>query len=257
MSTVGKAISLLEHFTAKEPECGLSELARKARFDKATTRRLLLALSGHGFVEQDPDTRRYRLGAGLVRLARVREAHFPLLQIAMPIARDLGTQTGETIHLSEYSAGALATVHVELSAKANRINVDAGQILPLHGTASGIAFLAFSRPEVVKSYLDKKLETFTPHTIVDRGQILESVRMAAARGYSQSTQGYEEGVFSVAAPIIDTDGYALGTLALAMPLSRSDETTAGRHGAAVMQAARQIGTRLHGEPLRQGLSQAS
>jgi DNA-binding IclR family transcriptional regulator len=257
MSTVGKAISLLELFTAKEPESGLSDLARKARFDKATTRRLLLSLAAHGFVEQDAYTRRYRLGEGLARLAHIREAHFPFLQIAMPIVRDIAQQSGETIHLSEFSAGALATVHVELSAKANRINVDVGQVLPLHGTASGIAFLAFSRPEIVDAYLSKELATFTLHTVVDRQDIREAMRATTMRGYSQSAQGYEEGVFSVAAPVLGAEGFAIGTLALAMPLTRVEETTPQRPGQAVTLAARQMGLRLNGEPFRPGLSKAS
>lgn len=257
MSTVGKAISLLELFTPREPEFGLSDLARRAGFDKATTRRLLLALGAHGFVEQDADSRRYRLGAGLARLARIREAHVPFLQISTPVARELALQTGETIHLSEYSAGALATVHVESSAKANRVNVDVGQILPLHGTASGIAFLAFARPEIAAAYLDRKLEAFTAHTIVARDQIMEHIRLATLRGYSQSAQGYEEGVFSVAAAILGPESHAIGTLAVASPLSRTDDRIAALHGQAVLHAARQISQRLNGEPLRPGLSQAS
>ena len=44
MSTVGKAVSLLELFTLHEPEIGLSDLARRAGLDKATARRLLMAL---------------------------------------------------------------------------------------------------------------------------------------------------------------------------------------------------------------------
>jgi DNA-binding IclR family transcriptional regulator len=70
MSTVVKAPSLLEHFDARHPEMGLVDLARFAKLDKATTSRLLVALAAKGFVEQDPATRRYRLGAALVRFSR-------------------------------------------------------------------------------------------------------------------------------------------------------------------------------------------
>ncbi|MHB9381962.1 helix-turn-helix domain-containing protein, partial [Mesorhizobium sp. W067] len=107
MGTVGKAISLLELFTADEPELGLSDLARRCAFDKATTRRLLVALGGHGFVEQDAGTRHYRLGAGLSRLARIREACFPFLQTAIPVAQDLAGSTTETVHLSEFGVDRL------------------------------------------------------------------------------------------------------------------------------------------------------
>lgn len=249
MSTVSKAISLLELFSVEEPELGLSDLARKGGFDKATTRRLLVSLAGHGLVEQDAANRQYRLGAGLLRLARIREARFPFLQVATPIIRDLAQQTGETVHLSAFSAAGLSTVHVEESAKANRVSVAVGQILPLHGTASGIAFLAFSRPDFVEAQLRGKLPAFTAYTITDRARLMEAVKAASLRGYSRGEQGYEEGVFSVAAPILGADGYATGTVAVASPLSRIDAADADRHGQAAIKAAQEISARLFGEPV--------
>ncbi|MDQ6437513.1 IclR family transcriptional regulator [Mesorhizobium sp. LHD-90] len=252
MGTVEKAVSLLKLFSVPEPEMGLSDLARKASFDKATTRRLLMALTRHGLVEQDADTRRYRLGAGVSRLARIRDAHFPFVKIALPIVRDLAAQTGETVHLSEHSADALLTVHVELSARANRVNVDVGQTLPLHATASGLAFLAFSRSEAVGRYADSVLEAFTAHTVTRRERLMDTIRLAASRGYSESAQGYEEGVHSVAAPILAHDGYAIGTLAVAAPVSRVDGAAASLHGQAVVRAARLISGRLNGEPPARG-----
>jgi DNA-binding IclR family transcriptional regulator len=248
MSTVHKAVSLLELFTMAEPEIGLSDLARRAGLDKATARRMLVALADHRLVEQEPQSRRYRLGAGLSRLARIRESHFPFARVATPLVRDLALETGETVHLSEFSAGALLTVHVELSAKANRVNVDVGQILPLHGTASGIAFLAFSPPERVEAYVQKPLQVFTPHTITSRGRIMEAVRLAASRGYSRSAQGYEEGVHSIAAPILGSDGYAIGTVAVASPVSRIDDGLAAAQGLAATRAGKEISACLGGEP---------
>jgi len=248
MSTVGKAASLLELFTMTEPELGLSELARRADLDKATARRLLVALAAHRLIEQEPASRRYRLGAGLSRLARIRDANFPFARVAMPVMKDLAAETGETVHLSEFSADALLTVHVELSAKANRVNVNAGQILPLHGTASGLAFLAFYHAEKARAYLDRPLETFTTHTLTDRAALIEQVRLTAARGYSRSAQGYEDGVHSVAAPILGADGHAIGALSVASPLSRVDDIVAAAQGRAVMAAAREVAARLTGEP---------
>jgi DNA-binding IclR family transcriptional regulator len=248
MGTVDKAGTLLEQFTLAEPEIGLSELARRAGLDKATARRLLVALAAHRLVEQEPASRHYRLGAGLSRLARIRDHHFPFARVAAPVLRKLAADTGETVHLSEFSAGALLTVHVELSARANRVNVDVGQVLPLHGTASGIAFLAATRRSVADVYLGKPLERFTPHTITAPDAILTAVRFAAGHGYSRSSQGYEEGVHSVAAAIPGPDGQPLGTLAVASPVSRVDDATAADQGSAAIAAAREISARLNGEP---------
>jgi DNA-binding IclR family transcriptional regulator len=247
MSTVEKAISLLELFTAAEPELGLSDIARSAEFDKATTRRLLMSLLKTGLVEQDDTTRRYRLGAGVSRLARLREAHFPFLQIAGPVIRALAEKTGETAHLSELNASGLVTVHVEESAKANRVGITLGHVLPLHATASGLIFLAFSKPDFVKAYLRKNLESFTRHTIVDRARLQDAIKIAADRGYSHGEQGFEDGVSSVAAPILGPDRRAIGTVAVASPLSRVNDTMMRRHIHAVIDAARTITEQLCGD----------
>ncbi|WP_245500037.1 IclR family transcriptional regulator [Mesorhizobium sp. M4B.F.Ca.ET.089.01.1.1] len=244
---MGKAVSLLELFTLDEPEIGLSDLARKAGLDKATARRLLMALANHRLIEQEPQSRRYRLGAGLSRLARIRDAHFPFVRVAAPVARELSLETGETVHLSEFSAGVLHTVHVELSAKANRVNVDVGQILPLHGTASGIAFLAASRLQVVSAYLEKPLQAFTAHTVTGPDTLAKAIAFAAASGYSRSSQGYEEGVHSIGAAILGADRQPIGALAVASPISRVDDAVAAKQGAAAVKAARLIAARLTGE----------
>lgn len=247
MGTVGKAMSLLDRFSAEVPEIGLSDLARLSGFDKATTRRLLVSLAGHGLVEQDPETRRYRLGAGLSRLARIREAHYPFLRVAVPLIQALAQQTGETVHVSEYCSSGLATVHVEESTRAHRVGVDIGTILPLHCTASGIAFLAHARPEIVKSQLARKLGVFTPFTQTERDKVMEGVQAAVQRGFSFGNQGYEEGVFSVGAAVLGPDGCAIGALAVATPLSRIDDAIAAAHGQAAAETAREISRRLFGE----------
>lgn len=83
MSTVGKALSLLDSLSQLNQEAGLTDIARLCDLDKATARRLLVELEKHGFVEQDLETRRYRIGSAPVRLARIREARYPFLRVAI------------------------------------------------------------------------------------------------------------------------------------------------------------------------------
>lgn len=247
LSTVGKAISLLELFGVDQPELGLSEIARRSGFDKATTRRLLVSLAAHGFIEQDPAARLYRLGPGLTRLARIREARFPFLQTSLPHIRELAASTAETIHLSEAGNGSLLTVYVEHPARANRVNVNLGELLPLHSTASGIAFLAHAREELRRSALAQPLTAFTAFTVTDPAAVQESIAAARKRGYSTSNQGYEDGVSSVASAILGSDGYAIGTLAIAAPLVRTSKASSAERGEAVAAATRGITEQLTGE----------
>jgi DNA-binding IclR family transcriptional regulator len=246
MSTVGKAIILLEAFSVARPQLGLTELARFANFDKATTRRLLVALAEHGVIEQDAVTRLYRLGPALVRLAQIREAHFPFLESARPHVQELARQTGETVHLSEFDSHFLTSTYVEESREANRVSLSVGDRLPLNATASGLAYLAFSRPDYVETYLARPMERFTRFTPIDPQVLKQKLEEARARGYSIGDQGHSEGVFSVAAPIMDRDGYPIGALAVASPLVRIDDAAVMRHGQAVVATAHAISMRLNG-----------
>lgn len=246
MSTIGKAMALLDTFGLDEPDLGLTEIARATGFDKATTRRLLVQLSAHGMIEHDPVSRRYRLGPAVVRLSRIRDVHFPFLEVARPFVQSLAEETGETTHLSEFDSGYLNSTFVAESSRANRVSVSVGARLPLNGTASGLAWLAHAPDSYVETYLSKPLESHTRFTLTDP-LLLRSVLMETrTRGYSVSVQGHEEGVYSTGAPIFGRDRTPIGAVAIACPLVRTDSSSSSRLGQAVQRIAADITSRLSG-----------
>jgi IclR family transcriptional regulator, acetate operon repressor len=246
MSTVVKALSLLDHFDASTPEIGLVDMARLSGLDKATTRRLLVALATKGFIEQDPDTRRYRLGAALVRLAQIREATRPLIAIARPVVEALSQQSGETVHVSQIAGDVLSSVFVCESPHANRVSVAVGQNLPFNCTASGLAFLCGASETFRGAVLKGPLPRMTRNSLTTPAQLKKRIDEALKRGYARSNQGFEDGVVSVAAPIIGANGAAIGAISITCPATRADEAIMARHGAAVRAAAMRIFSALGG-----------
>lgn len=246
MSTVVKALSLLDHFETAAPEIGLVDMARLSGNDKATTRRLLVALAAKGFIEQDPESRRYRLGAALVRLARIREAALPLLDIARPLVEALSQQCEETVHVSQIAGDVLSSVLVRESPHANRVSVAIGQRLPFHCTASGIAFLSAATQHFRTAVLRGPLPRMTSKSLTTATQLRKSIEAALKLGYAFSDQGFEEGVVSVAAPIIGPGGSAIGAISIASPAVRADEAAIARHGVEVRSAAQRISAALGG-----------
>jgi DNA-binding IclR family transcriptional regulator len=246
MSTVVKALSLLDHFDASAPEIGLVDMARLSGLDKATTRRLLVALSVKGLIEQDPLTRRYRLGAALVRLARIREAAVPLIDIARPIVEALSRQSGETVHVSQIAGDVLSSVFVCESPYANRVSVAVGQKLPFNCTASGLAFLCAAPENFRAAVLKGPLVRMTKNSATTPAQLKKRIEEAARQGYARSNEGFEMGVVSVAAPIIAANGVAVGAISVTSPAARADEGTMARHGAEVRAAAASISAALGG-----------
>ncbi|WP_411034162.1 IclR family transcriptional regulator [Shinella sp. BYT-45] len=246
MSTIGKALFLLDVIADLGRDIGLSDLARLSALDKATARRFLVELEKHGFVEQDGETRKYRLGAAPVRLARIRQARFPFVAVAAPFVKALADEAGETVHLSEFSGGRLATIHVEDSSQAHRVIVDVGAALPFHATASGLAFLAFLSPAEIDRALAGPLDRFCPQTVTDAGAVRELLRETAERGFSISRQGFEMGVISAAAPIIAPNGRPVGALAVAAPTARADTARMLDIGPKIAAATRGIAEKYYG-----------
>jgi IclR family transcriptional regulator, acetate operon repressor len=248
MRTVRKALNLLDVFSETASEFGLSELARNVGYDKATTQRMLAALTDHGMLEQHPQTKKYRLGAELLRLARVREATFPISEIVEPTLKKLAQQTGETAHFSLASGSHLATLGIADSPRANRINIEKGERLPLHCTGSGIAFLAFSPDSLVNEILNQPLEAPSDKTVTDPKRIRQYIAAAKKTAIGTIDEGYEAEVVGYGAPIFDWTGFASGAVAVALPSSRNSPQYAREIKSAVRKAAVEITRGFGAEP---------
>ncbi len=249
MRTVDKALNLLEHFTVAQPQHGLSELSRTADIDKATTLRMLSALARHGLVEQHPETKKYSLGKTLLKLARVREASFPVASVVQPVLDRLARETGETAHGSLASGPSLLTIGVAEPQRTTRVHVDPSEALPYHATASGIATLAFAAPEMVDNIL--KVQDFsvhTPDTITSAKALSAQLAETRARGYATAIGSFEADVIGVAAPIFDWSGHANGAIAVASIAARLTPELRLVATRAVIEAAIEVTRAMGAEP---------
>lgn len=217
MKTVDKALRVLDQFSFAKTEAGLSELARMADLDKAATRRLLVALSKHGFVEQSAETRKYRLGQGFLRLARIREATVPMAGAAQEVADWLAEEVNETVHISVPAGSGMTTLAHRLPSKANVIIITPGQVLFYHGTSAGYAFMAFATDATLDRILAIKREQATPQTPMARADILAKIKQTRDDGYARSRNTFEDGVASIAMPFFLGQADPAGTISIAVP----------------------------------------
>jgi DNA-binding IclR family transcriptional regulator len=241
MQTVDKAMKLLGYFSVAEPEIGLSELARLASFDKAATRRFLVALANHGLIEQDSDTRKYRLGPAVLRLARIREATRPVASLVQRSLEQLTQATGETAHGSMLSGEHLSTIAIAEPQRPTRVSVDRTVPLPLHATASGLACLAFIGQEDVRRILaNMSLPRHTGHTCVSKRELKAVLAETRERGYSVAARTFDNEVVSIAAPIFDASGSAIGAMSVASIASRFGKGAERRIAELVLRSAARL-----------------
>lgn len=246
MKTIDKAMTLLGFFLPSTPEWGLSDLARSAGMDKVTTMRILNSLAANGVIEQHPETRKYRLGTAVLRLARIREASFPVIALLQPILETLSEETGETAHASLAAGSAMTTIAIAEPHRATRVFVDPAQPLPLHATASGLVYLAHADDDLFQDISTRlELRPYTPGTLKSAGELRARIDQIRADGYAVSALTFEDDVIGVAAPIFDWHGDVFATIATACVSNRiTDETlfdVVDRVPAAAGKATRAMG----------------
>jgi DNA-binding IclR family transcriptional regulator len=246
MKTVDKAMTVLGQFSIEQTEIGLTELSKMAGLDKAATRRLLLALSKHGYIEQVSETRKYRLGQGFLTLARIREATVPLAQAAQEVCDWLAAETDETAHAGVPGADGITTIGYCLPNRGNVINIIPSQVLPFHASATGLAWLAFSSPNVQARVLAMPRQSHTPHTVTDEAELKSILEDTRLKGYARSENALEAGVSSLAMPFYLDGAEPAGAIAIAAPLSRMEDGRADAFTPLLREAVRKLEAALKG-----------
>ncbi|MEP4194037.1 MAG: IclR family transcriptional regulator [Aliishimia sp.] len=219
MSSAVKTLELLKFFSDAQPEIGLTQLCRMAKRDKATTHRHLQDLEKVGFVEQNMQTKDYRLGPAVLQLAQTRENTVPRKAGAKNALHRLSDATGETAHVSVLSGTTLYTLDsMESPQHSIRVIIDL-PTFPLHATASGLCVLAFGSPALLETACEN-LEKFTEHTLLTKSEVQAAVEDTRKTGFGCANKTFEDEVYSLSVPLFDQTGAVAGALSLASVASR-------------------------------------
>src|SRR3982751_116952 len=174
LSSVANSIRVLTSFSGQEDIFGITVLANRLGLAKSTVHRLAATLTGAGFLEQNSDTGKYRLGLALFELGALVRRRMDVANEARPQLRELLEKTGETVQLGIVDHHSVLYVYEMESRRAIRMAAAVGARAPLHCTAVGKVLLAAQPEEYVRQVLDLGLKAYTPKTIVKREELLET-----------------------------------------------------------------------------------
>src|SRR5438105_2562965 len=180
VAAVERAAALL--FELAEGALGTNELARRLGINASSASRLLATLGAAQLVEQVPETGRYRLGVGALRLGNAVLARLDLREVARPHLLALAAETGETVTLSAPGDHDALTVDFVQSASSVQSVARIGRPSVGHATATGKVLLAFGGGTLPAG----ELERFTPRTVVDRGELSAELERVREQGWAEA-----------------------------------------------------------------------
>jgi IclR family transcriptional regulator, KDG regulon repressor len=220
LSSVANSIRLLTSFSGDENELGITTLAGRLRLAKSTVHRLAATLTSAGFLEQNSDTGRYRLGVALFELGALVRRRMDVANEARPKLRELLEKTGETVQLGIVDHFSVLYVYEMESPRAIRMAAAVGGRAPLHCTAVGKVLLAFQPPEYVKDVIQQGLTAYTPRTVTKRDALLAMLDEVRLREHAVDDEESESGLRAIAAPVRNHSGSVIAAVGVAAPVQR-------------------------------------
>ncbi|WP_255952826.1 IclR family transcriptional regulator [Streptomyces odontomachi] len=242
IQSLERAAAVLRLLAGGERRLGLSDIAAALGLAKGTVHGILRTLHDEGFVEQDPASGRYQLGAELLRLGNSYLDVHELRSRALVWTDDLARASGERAYLGVLHQRGVLIVHHVFRPDDSRQVLEVGTMQPLHSTALGKVLCAYD-PVARTQASQMARKTFTARTVSESNAFEAGLERTGARGYAIDIEETWEGVASVAAPIYDRRRIPVGAVGISGAVERvcaADEALRPELIAAVRDCARAV-----------------
>lgn len=224
LNTVTKVGLVLDLFSTRSPEWGVSEVASRLDIPRSSAHAVLSSLADIG-VLQWREGGRYRVGWRVLELAEVQRGTIDVRAAAEPVLAALAAKHGETCHLAVRDRNAV--LYLDKVLGTHNITVQGARVgtrLECHCTAVGKVLLAYADDAVVDEYLTTtQLRRHTTSTITTPEGLRADLRAIRRRGQGFDLGEAVEDVRCVAAPVRDDFGQVVAAVSMSAPVTRFEK----------------------------------
>jgi DNA-binding IclR family transcriptional regulator len=193
-TTISKVCRVLGEFRQR-PSLGVTDLARRTGLLPSDVHRILASLKHCGFVEQNPQTKTYRLGVSMMKLGLAAFQRNELREAARPLLLRLSEEVEATAHLAIFDPQEFDIfladqfdTSAEIPFKANF-----GATAAAHCTALGKAIMANIDHELALRYLEQKGTPRSAPNTMTQLALIEAELRKTQKARLQSGPGGERG----------------------------------------------------------------
>ena len=239
VQSLGRAFAILEQVARHREGIGLSDLSKLVGLHNSTTFHLAKTMVSLGYIRQDRDTRRYRVGRPLFALAASALDEIEMVNLATPVLEDLSHETGESSHFAVRMGDAVVVIARTSGSGAFQLTDRVGVVRPAHCTALGKVILAALEPEQLKRFLVRvPLEPSTERSITEIPKLLRELEEVRRNGVAFDDGEFNLEVRCIAVPVKDFTGKVIGALGISGPIWRLTDQVLKGHTKIVQAAAR-------------------
>jgi IclR family transcriptional regulator, pca regulon regulatory protein len=215
-----RGLSVIHSFGPNSSTQTLSQVAEATGLDRAGARRFLLTLEKLGYVRRDG--RSFQLTPRILELGYSYLSTLPLRSIAEPVVRDLVQQVNESSSVSVLDGSDIVYVVRVPVKKIMTITLSIGSRIPAYCSAMGRVLLGgLPKNQIATLLKETTITRYTRYTLTSPQQIMRAVAADHAKGWSMCNQELEEGICSLAVPLVDRDRQIVAAMNITANLSRT------------------------------------
>ncbi len=240
---VTRAIAMLRLLSHNRAPMSLKSIADELGLVPSTALHIARALVAERLLQVDPQTKRYRLGVGMLPLARavLENSDFPSL--VRPKLDALSGQYGVTaIGVELPDLDNMIVVALSRAQAPVRLHVDVGSRFPALISATGRCLAAFS--EHPPKEIEKRFRQLRWHNAPSYDTWRKEVAVVRRQGFSIDRGNYIAGVTIVAVPVLNSRGTISHTLAAVGLGSQLDRASSLALAQDMRAAAREVAEQL-------------
>jgi DNA-binding IclR family transcriptional regulator len=189
----------------------LRDLARAVDMPTSLAHRYLASLMASGLATQNAVTGLYDLGPSAIRIGAAAIARVAPLRLAGEAMAALVARTGLTALLTVLGDRGPTIIRWERSYVPFVTTLAVGSTLPLTGSASGRALLAFMPDRVTKKLIQLNA---SPNKNESAAKLAERFLLIRKRGFDTADSTVVPGLSAISAPILDLQNEAVASLTL-------------------------------------------
>jgi IclR family transcriptional regulator, KDG regulon repressor len=245
VKSVSRALDIIDIVGLKKDGMGVTDISKRMDINKSSVFRILATLVRYGYIEQDEESGKYKLGYKFLEISSKLLESIDLRAEAKPFLRELEKETNEVIHLVVYDQGEVVYIEKLEGNETLRMHSKVGKRAPMHCTSVGKAILAHLPSSKVVDILEHKgLPVHTDQTITDRDVFLQELVKVKQNGYALDLEENQYGIRCIAVPIFDHLGKVCAAASISGPTIRMTDERLEELMPRIIKIGRQISTRL-------------
>lgn len=193
----------------------VTEICREIGIHTSRGYSILNALMGYDIVTKNPKTKQYRLGPGLVNLARNVLDNMDIRQISEPYLQKLADKTSSTALLGLINGDKVFIVAKQEGDESIGITIRLGAAFHITHGAHGKAIFSFMSHAQQQQIIDRgKLFFQGNHKKADIKELEAEFKLCKEKGFAVDPGETNPGITALSAPLFDFNGSVNGCLIL-------------------------------------------